>query len=82
MSTQKGNAEKIGFAETKAAYGDPNLFTFFALPLVKGLAKDVLAKPYSIVISEHIAKKYFGNDDPVGRILSINDSVDFTVTGV
>ena len=33
MSTQKGNTEKIGFAETKVAYGDPNLFTFFTLPL-------------------------------------------------
>ena len=82
VSTQKGITEKMGFAETKVAYGDPNLFTFFTLPLVKGSAKDVLAKPYSIVISEQIAKKYFGTDEPLGRVLSINDSVGFTVTGV
>jgi ABC-type antimicrobial peptide transport system permease subunit len=49
---------------------------------VKGDPSEVLTQPYSIVISESMAEKYFGFDDPMGKTLILGDLYDFKVTGV
>jgi putative ABC transport system permease protein len=49
---------------------DPNFLQVIALPLVSGDPRTVLSKPDQIVISERIARKYFGNANPIGKILS------------
>ncbi len=53
---------------------DPNLFTMLGLPLVNGDPGQVLQLPESIVLSQSLAKKYFGNADPVGKQVVINKS--------
>jgi putative ABC transport system permease protein len=73
---------KHSFIESKMVYGDKNLFNFFDLPLIKGNPDNVLRFPNSIVISEKQAKKYFGDNDPVGRNLLLNDSLPLIVSGV
>jgi putative ABC transport system permease protein len=60
----------------------PEFFEMFTFPHIKGDARTALADLNSIVISEKAAAKYFGNDDPVGKIIQLDNEVDLTVTGV
>jgi putative ABC transport system permease protein len=66
---------------------DDNFFTFFDFPLLEGDPKTVLSKPETIVISEKLAKKYFGDGSPVGKTLwsslaRSEQPVELTVSGV
>lgn len=64
---------------------DPSLFDIFTIPLIKGDSRYALNDLNSIVISENLAEKYFGKNDPVGKILQIgreNYQRDYKVTGV
>ncbi len=64
---------------------DSKFFSLFNFPLVAGNPKEVLVNPNSIVLSESYAKKYFGNQNAIGKIISITlfDTLEnFTVTGI
>ncbi|MFC2142116.1 ABC transporter permease [Acidobacteriota bacterium] len=63
-------------------FTDPSFFDMFTFPLIKGDKKNVLKEPSSIVITEEMAAKYFGNEDPLGKILNLDNRYDFKVTGV
>ena len=69
------------FNEPGLGIADESFFRFFSFPLVCGDAATVLANPNTVAISEKTAKKYFGDAQAMGRVLSIFDQ-DFTVTGV
>ena len=56
-------------------YADQSVFDMFAFPMVYGDRAHALAEPGSIVITESKAKKYFPNQDPVGKILYLNDDM-------
>jgi len=73
---------KHSFIEPDMIYADKNLFNFFGLPLSRGNPDNVLRFPNNIVISEKEAKKYFGDSDPVGKNLVLNDSLPLIVSGV
>jgi putative ABC transport system permease protein len=81
FSVQNG-MEKRSFKESGLAYGDPNLFTFFGLPLLEGQPESVLSLAGSIVLSERLAVKYFGGSSVIGKTILINDKISLTVTGV
>ncbi len=69
--------------EDNIIFADRSFFSVFSFPLLSGNADDVLSKPNSIVLSRSKAFTYFGNDDPVGKLLRIeNDSTYYRVTGV
>src|SRR6185437_10747519 len=71
------------FQEFGAVYADSSLFSIFDFPLVKGDPASALKEPFSIVLSETTAKKYFGNADPMGQTLFFEDSgYDAKVTGI
>ena len=70
------------FIEDKVCYADPDLFSIFSFNLKAGTPATVLNRPFSIVISEETAKKYFGNEDPIGKVLRFENEYDYTVTGV
>jgi putative ABC transport system permease protein len=74
------NGEKKGYEE-KGLIVDSNFFQIFPIKFLRGDANTALNDPNSLVISEDIAKRYFGNGDPVGRILKINKS-DVTIRAV
>ena len=71
----------IIFREKKVHYADPSFFTVFSFPFISGISETALTEPSSVVFSETIARKYFGNDSLVGRTVVINDK-EFKVTGV
>ena len=68
--------------ERSAIFADPEFFDFFSFPLIRGKSSECLASPYSVVISQKAAKKYFGKQDPMGKILRIGQDKEFTITGV
>lgn len=64
-------------------FADSTFFEVFSFPFINGDPKTSLDNPYSIVLTETTAKKYFGDDDPIGKNLSIeNDTTLYQVTGV
>jgi putative ABC transport system permease protein len=73
--------EKL-FRETAIILTDPSFFDLFNFPLLKGDKSQVLAENNSFVITESIAEKYFGDEDPIGKVLNFENSIDQTVTGV
>src|SRR5580693_5481451 len=68
--------------EERIAYGDSTLFEVFTLPMLAGDQKTALREPHSLVITETIAKKYFNGIDAVGKEITVNDSINYKVTGV
>ena len=71
------------FKENAFAYADSNFFEVFTLPFLKGNPKTALLEPNTIVISETVAKKYFGDEDPIGKVLQFKDfNSSYKITGV
>ncbi|SEI81699.1 putative ABC transport system permease protein [Dyadobacter koreensis] len=70
------------YADEKIAYADSSLFSVFSFPLISGNPDNILKAPYSIVLSETSARKYFGDENPVGGILLVNGKERAQVTGV
>jgi putative ABC transport system permease protein len=70
------------FFEEKVFYADNSVFDVFSFPLIRGDRKSALATAYSLVITADAAKKYFVEDDPIGKTLRFNNDSDFTVTGI
>ena len=63
-------------------YADPSVFRIFTWPLLKGDTEQALKAPYAIVISEEVAESIFGDEDPLGKMIKMNDRTTYTVTGV
>lgn len=71
------------FKEEGFAFTDANFFSIFTLPFVKGDARTALLEPNTVVISEAIAQKYFGEEDPIGKLLEVKSrNATLKVTGV
>ena len=70
------------FAERKVYWSDPGLFDIFDLPLVYGNPKTALNGPNKIMLSQSTARKYFGDADPVGKVLNVDHDYDVTVSAV
>jgi len=61
---------------------DPEIFQIFTFPLIKGRIEDLFSGPNVMVLSESVADKYFGRDNPVGKTITVNEEYDFKVVGV
>ncbi|MGH7495375.1 MAG: ABC transporter permease [bacterium] len=70
------------FQENRFYFADPDIFEVFTLPCIKGDPKAALVDPNGVVITPAMAKKYFGNEDPMGKVLNIDGDADLKVTGI
>ncbi len=61
---------------------DPSFFKIFTVDFLDGDAGTAFSDPYSIVLSEKMAEKFLGNQDPLGEIIQFDEKTDLTVTGV
>lgn len=68
--------------EDRIAFVDPSFLEMFSFPLIKGNPRTALSAPFSIVLTESQAHKYFGSGDPIGKTLTIAGNYDFDVTGL
>lgn len=70
------------FREESFYFADNGVFDMFSFPLLSGDPKTALSEPFSIVLTETMAKKYFGGSDPIGKIIRYENQYDMKVTGV
>jgi putative ABC transport system permease protein len=76
--------EEKMFNEENVIFSDEHFFNFFKTDVVKGNPKKALTDPFSVMMTEEVAKKYFGNEEPLNKVIRINmgNYFDFKVTGV
>ena len=74
------------FDETRIHRADSNFFEVFKLPFIRGNPQTALLEPSSVVITSSTAARYFGDEDPIGKVLDVKNGVTrstpYTVTGV
>ncbi|MCJ7487444.1 MAG: ABC transporter permease [Candidatus Aminicenantes bacterium] len=70
------------FNESHFFYVDPAFLRTFDFAMVRGRPETALAGTSSIVLTESSARKYFGGEDPVGKVLTLNGTLDLVVSGV
>lgn len=76
------STETDKFSETELYYADPEIFDVFTLPLVQGVAEKSLDRPNTIILSESSARRYFGDTNPIGKSLLVDNSRSYEVTGI
>ncbi len=70
------------FGDEYATYADPSFFSVFDFPIIQGNPANPFPNDNSVVITQKTAEKYFGNDDPLGKVISADNKENFTVSGV
>ncbi len=84
----RGKYEKlVSYQDTnillkKIYYTDPELFDIFTIPLISGSKTDILSKPNTVVISQAVSRKFFGNEDAIGRSITFDNKREFEIVGV
>ncbi|MFO7734217.1 MAG: ABC transporter permease, partial [Candidatus Aminicenantes bacterium] len=73
--TQMSNTDAVALA-------DPSVFKIFTIPFVRGNAATALEDKFAVVLTERMARKYFGDNDPIGRTLRVNGEFDVRVSAV
>lgn len=81
LITIEENGEKNKFNET-IAFAEPEFFKIFNFPLSTGNPETILVEPNTAIITEKMATKYFGDDSAIGKVIRLNNKIDFTVSGV
>ncbi len=72
----------ITFYEEHVILADPSIFEVFTYEFLSGDPATCLNEPQTIVLTEKLATKYFGDEDPIGKILNVDNDDDMKVTGV
>ena len=70
------------YFEDKFFYADPSLFDLFDFPLIQGDPQTALSAPFSVLITESTAEKYFPTQDPIGKSFILNNDREYSITGV
>ena len=74
--------DEDAFKEDSLAFADSTIFRVFTIPFVAGDQRTALQEPFTMVISETMAKKYFGSVDVIGLSMKALDGSNYTVVGV
>ncbi|MFD0999417.1 ABC transporter permease [Ohtaekwangia kribbensis] len=83
LITLRNGDNLVKFEETEGiAFSETEFFDIFNFPLLQGYKEEVLAEPNTAIITERIAKKYFGDKDAVGETFWLQNKFPFTVTGI
>jgi putative ABC transport system permease protein len=70
------------FSDENAVLADPSFFTVFSFPIIEGNAKNPFANNNSVVITKKTAEKFFGNQNPIGKVIITDTKQSLTVTAV
>lgn len=73
---------KVSFNESSFAWVDSSFTDVFTLEIIQGEGKKGLNEKFELLLSESSAKKYFGNENPIGKTIELGGFQDYTVTGV
>jgi len=70
------------FYEKRFLYAEQEFLDIFSFPVVKGNPKTALKEPNTVMITREMAQKYFGEKDPLNKIINIDNKQDYRITGV
>jgi putative ABC transport system permease protein len=71
------------FNEKRFVFADSTFFDVFTFPLLKGSTRDALSGPQKVVLTASTARRYFGNTDPIGKLIKVgSNATDYLVTGI
>src|SRR5688572_13199065 len=70
------------FNEQNVYFADENVFKVFDIDVLRGNPAEALNNPYSVMLSEEVSKKYFGNEDPINKEIRLDNQLTCKVTGV
>jgi putative ABC transport system permease protein len=74
---------KLTFTDNDIMQADSSFFNFFSIPVLKGDPGNLLNSPHKVVLSESFAKKLFGDENPIDKMIKIgSDTIRFVVSGV
>jgi putative ABC transport system permease protein len=82
VAYQENAEEKKSSYEDNSFYAEPEVLKIFTIPVVEGNADKALIDPFTMIVSEKTAKKYFGTESAVGKTLRIGNRYDITINGV
>jgi predicted permease len=74
--------EDKAFEEYAVWSVDPSFLKMFTFPMILGNPENALSGTSSLVMTERLAAKFFGDENPIGKVINLAQSADFTVTGV
>ena len=74
--------EEVKFDEEIIISGDSSFFKVFDFEIIKGNSENLFTKGNEIVVTEEMAKRYFGEEDPLGKLIRIGENLEFTVAAV
>ena len=72
----------LAFEEAGFYYADSTVFDVFTLPFVAGDPQTALVRPNTLVLTTSTARKYFGDENPLGQVVQVDAGIDYEVTGV
>ncbi len=70
------------FDDDRFFFADSEFLEVFTFPLIKGDKKRALQEPYSVLLTQDTAEKYFGDENPIGKTLFVDNEYEYTVKGV
>ncbi|MDZ7742384.1 MAG: ABC transporter permease [Bacteroidota bacterium] len=74
--------EDVKYYEEGILFADTGFFDVFSFPVIMGDPQSMLQDPFNIILTEKTARKYFGDENPMGKVLRFNDQHNFKVSGV
>jgi putative ABC transport system permease protein len=74
--------EEVKFDEEMVITGDSSFFKIFDFEILKGQNENLFTNANEMVVSEELAKRYFGEEDPLGKLIRIGENFEFTVVAV
>ena len=77
-----GENDNVKKFKEDLAFAEPEFFQIFNFPIVAGQSVNVLSEANTAIISERMAKKYFGSQSPLNKTFRFNNSIDFKIVGV
>ncbi len=70
------------YYEPNGLFADPSVFEVFSWPLLEGRPEEALREPRTLVLTRPFAEKYFGDESPLGKTLTVNQDAEYRITGV
>lgn len=70
------------FSEKNVFFADNNLFSIFDIPIIRGDRTHPLSEPFCLMMTPDAAHRYFGDADPINKIVRVNNQYDIKVTGI
>jgi putative ABC transport system permease protein len=74
--------QNTAFTEKRLYYADADFFELFDFKLIQGDKENVLKEPGNVVLTETTARRYFGNEDPLGKVITLDKQLQLKVSGI